>query len=386
VDRIVPRDDRILTARLRVSARKDAFVLTILTAALYGVSLGARDLWNPNEPIYGEAVREMNERGSWLVPYVNGLVFGEKPILYYWMALASSMLLGGVSELSLRIPAVLAGIGTVLGTYAIVLPYAGRRRAVVSAVVAATMYGVWWNARFVQMDILVTATTAGVILAVTWVVDHGAPAFRGWALAGAFAGLGFLAKGPVGWICPGLVLGVYLAATRRLRALVRIEVLVGAAVAIAVAAPWYVTLAAAGHTDILHEVLIRQNFSRFSNPWDHARPFWYYLGNFLVDMAPGRSSCRSCGLGRRDEGSGGFRLPPPRGSARSSCSLLPLEAHPLHPADRPRGRDPRRRGRRLRRGPADARRAVRRSFAIAERSPSLALAGVGLGLYALLRH
>ena len=265
---------------------RDLIVLSILTAVLYGLGLGARDLWNPNEPIYGEAVREMAERGTWLVPYVNGMVFGEKPILYYWMALAVSKGAGGISELTLRLPVAAAGVATVLGIYLLVLPYAGRRRAIASAVVGATVYGIWWNARFVQMDILVTATTLGVILAVTRVVDHGATRWGGWAVAGAFAGIGFLAKGPVAWICPGLVLLAYLAWTRRLRELMRLEIVGAAAVALLVAAPWYLALSAAGRTDVLHEVLIRQNFSRFSNPWDHAQPFWYYLEYFWIDLAP----------------------------------------------------------------------------------------------------
>ena len=265
---------------------RDLTVLAVLSLVLFGAALGARDLWNPNEPIYGEAVREMAERGSWLVPYVNGMVFGEKPILYYWMALAASKVSGGVSELPLRVPVALAGLAIVLGTYALVLPYAGRRRALASAILGATLYGVWWNARFIQMDILVTATTLGVIAAILRAVDHGASRWKCWALAGAFAGIGFLAKGPVAWICPGLVVGTYLIVTRRVRELVRPEVLLGGAAAIAVAAPWYLALAAAGRTDVLHEVLIRQNFSRFANPWDHAQPFWYYLEYFWIDMAP----------------------------------------------------------------------------------------------------
>jgi 4-amino-4-deoxy-L-arabinose transferase-like glycosyltransferase len=285
------------------STHKDALVLSLISLVLFGVSLGARDLWNPNEPIYGEAVREMAERGSWLVPYVNGMVFGEKPILYYWMALAASKVAGGPWEAPMRVPVALAGLVTVLGAYALVLPYAGRRLAWASAIATATTYGVWWNARFIQMDILVTATTVGVVAAVTRVVDHGAPRGRGWALAGAFAGLGFLAKGPVAWICPGLVLLAYLTATRRVRELVRPEVLVGGAAAIAVAAPWYLALAGSGRTDVLHEVLVRQNFSRFSNPWDHAQPLWYYLENFWIDMAPWAFLVPlAWKLPRRDEG------------------------------------------------------------------------------------
>lgn len=267
-------------------ASRDVACLAIAALVLYGLRLGARDLWNPNEPIYGEAVREMAARGSWLVPYVNGYVFGEKPILYYWLALLSAKLCGGIGEVALRLPSLVAGVLTVLGVHTLVRPYAGRRRAIVAAIVAMTLFGVWWNARFVQMDILVTATTLFVIVAVTRVWDHGAAPRRGWILAGVVAGIGFLAKGPVAWVCPGLVLGAYAIATGRPREIARREVLWGAAAALAVALPWYLALGAAGRSDVLHEVLIRQNFARFVNPWDHARPLWYYLVYFWVDMAP----------------------------------------------------------------------------------------------------
>jgi 4-amino-4-deoxy-L-arabinose transferase-like glycosyltransferase len=268
------------------SVRRDLILLALAAALLFGIALGAHDLWNPNEPIYGEAVKEMAQRGTWSVPYVNDLVFGEKPILYYWLALASSKALGGISETSLRLPSVLAGIAIVLGVYLLVLPYAGRRRALWSGVLCLTTYQVWWVARTIQMDVFVAATTLWVILPVTRVLDHGAVPWKGWTLAGAVAGIGFLAKGPVTWICPGLTLLAYALVTRRLASLFRPAVLLGAAVCVAVAAPWYLTLWATGHTDVLHEVLIRQNFQRFSNPWDHVAPFWYYVPYFFSDMAP----------------------------------------------------------------------------------------------------
>jgi 4-amino-4-deoxy-L-arabinose transferase-like glycosyltransferase len=265
--------------------------------------LGARDLWNPNEPIYGEAVAEMARRADWLLPHVNGLVFAEKPILYYWLALAAAKLSGGISELSLRLPSAAAAIATVLGSYVLVRPYAGRARAVATAILCATLFGVFWNARAVQMDILVTASTVWTIVGVTRVVDHGAPALSGFLLAGAAAGLGFAAKGPVAWICPGLTLAAYLVATRRVASVARWEAVAGAAACVAVASPWYLLLLARGREDVVAEVLFRQNVERFVNPWDHRAPWWYYLESVWIDMAPWAFFAPlAVGLPRRAEG------------------------------------------------------------------------------------
>jgi 4-amino-4-deoxy-L-arabinose transferase-like glycosyltransferase len=172
----------------------------------------------------------------------------------------------------------------------------------VSAVVTATLFGVFWNARFVQMDILVVAATLWVVLLITRVIDHGSAALPGFLLAGAVAGLGFAAKGPVAWVCPGLIVFSYLAATRRLGALVRWEVAAGLAACLCAAAPWYLMLLYRGRSDMIAEVLFRQNFGRFVSPWDHQSPWWYYLQTFWVDMAPwGFFVPLAFGLPRRTE-------------------------------------------------------------------------------------
>jgi 4-amino-4-deoxy-L-arabinose transferase-like glycosyltransferase len=142
-----------------------------------------------------------------------------------------------------------------LGTYILARPYAGRARATASAIACATLFGVFWNARFVQMDILVTAETRWVLIAATRVVDHQGARLPGWMLAGFIAGFGFAAKGPVAWICPGLALGAYLFATGRLREIVRWEVVVGAAICLLVASPWYVLLLVEGRGGIVVEAL-----------------------------------------------------------------------------------------------------------------------------------
>ncbi|MGH9459030.1 MAG: ArnT family glycosyltransferase [Thermoanaerobaculia bacterium] len=253
---------------------------------LFFVALGARDLWNPNEPIYGRAVVEMAQRGDWTIPTVNGKPFAEKPIGYYWAARASSLFRGSIDELSLRMPSALAGIATVLLTYLLVLPYAGRRRALIAAAVLATTFQVFWASRSVQMDVLVLAATVATIVPLLRMLDFGWRPAPAWALAGAAAGLGFLAKGPVAWVLPALVVLGYAASQRRLRDLFDRSMLLGLGIALAISAPWYVTLALEGELAFLHEVLIRQNFERFVRAWDHERPWWYYLPYLGLDFAP----------------------------------------------------------------------------------------------------
>jgi 4-amino-4-deoxy-L-arabinose transferase-like glycosyltransferase len=259
--------------------------LGIGSVLLFTVLLGARDLWNPNEPLYGRAVVEMERDGAWLVPTVSGALFDEKPILYFWLARISARLLGGVDEFSLRLPSALSGVAAVSMVYLLVLPYAGRRRAGIAGALFATTYVVFWSARQVQMDLLLAACTLGAVLAATRVLDHRLAARTGWTLVGLATGLGLLAKGPVGLICPAIVLSLYAASTRRSGELLRGLPMAGA-VAIVIAGPWYLLLWLGGESRFLVELLQRQNLVRFFAPWDHAAPWWYFLAYFWADMAP----------------------------------------------------------------------------------------------------
>lgn len=266
--------------------RLDLAAVGLVGALLFLVSLGARDLWNPNEPTYGQAVAEMLRRGDYLVPTVGGRVFAEKPILYYWMAIACSRALGGVSELALRLPLAGCGIASTILVYLLVEPAAGRWRARASAVLYATTFMVYWGARSVQMDFLVAVFTLGSVVAAVRTVDGGLARGAGWTLAGLSAGLGLAAKGPVGVVLPALIVLLYLAATRRTAALRTPALVFGLAALFAAGLPWYLALLARGRTDVLAEVLYRQNVVRFLGAWDHPQPWWYYLKYFWIDMAP----------------------------------------------------------------------------------------------------
>jgi 4-amino-4-deoxy-L-arabinose transferase-like glycosyltransferase len=270
----------------RTEVRRDVCVIAAGAAALFLVALGARDLWSPNEPTYGQAVAEMAARRAWLVPTVNGAAFGEKPILYFWLARVAAWLSGGVTEAALRLPSAIAAVAGTSLVYFLVHPYAGRWRARWAAALFATQYLVWWTARSVQMDLILAVSTLAAVAAAARTVDGRSPPLAGWSWAGAAAGVGCVAKGPVGLIGPVLVIVAYLALTRRLRLLAGWAPALGLAVAALVAAPWYVALALWGETEVLREVLFRQNVVRFFDPWDHERPWWYYLKHVWIDFAP----------------------------------------------------------------------------------------------------
>ncbi len=282
------------------SAGRSLLWVGLIAALLIFPGLGARDLWNPNEPTYGLAVAEMHEAGAWLIPTVGGEPFVEKPALYYWLARVCVLLLG-LNEWALRLPLAVTGLVGVLFFYLFarrqIPAWAGWATALF-----ATTYMVFWGARSIQMDLMVMVATlcsVGLLYGSTFPGGgRGSRPWRrewAWPLAGLAAGLGVAAKGPVALVLPLLIYLPFVLIERYTAGGEESppagwHPLVSGALAFGVfllaAEPWYLALGMTGNWDLLMEVLFRQNVTRFVDAWDHAQPWWYYLYYLPIDMAP----------------------------------------------------------------------------------------------------
>ncbi|MBT8493030.1 MAG: glycosyltransferase family 39 protein, partial [Deltaproteobacteria bacterium] len=164
--------------------------------------------------------------------------------------------------------------------------YAGRRTALIGSAVFATEYLVWWSSRTIQMDSFVMLSTLATTLALTRRLDGEWSARRAWIIAGLSAGLGFAAKGPVTSVVPAAILLAYCIVGRRPLFKLFKGLHWGLLVFALTGLPWYAALFLSGQTEALHEVILRQNFSRFVEAWDHQQPWHYFLKYFGISYVP----------------------------------------------------------------------------------------------------
>jgi len=246
--------------------------------------LGNRDLWNPNEPVFAEGAREMLARGDFLVPWVNGGLYVDKPILYFWAILAGSAPAGRVTETAARLPSAIASVLVLLAVYRFGARAWSVRAGLLGALALATMPIFLWEGRFAQMDPMLALFMFCCVTSYYRAREERAPLWL--AAAGAWAGLAFLTKGPVGLVLPGAAALIHLLWEREARFLLRPAWLAGAAAFALVGLPWYCAVWAAGHRVWLTEFFLHQNLTRFVDPFDHAQPFYYYGIRFLVDLFP----------------------------------------------------------------------------------------------------
>jgi 4-amino-4-deoxy-L-arabinose transferase-like glycosyltransferase len=264
-------------------------LLVALAAVLFLGNLGGYDLWPPDEPRFAQVAREMMESGDYLAPRVNGQPYKEKPPLYFWMVAAVSAPVGDVTELTARLPSALAGIITLLLTYLLARELYGVRIAFWSGMILVTTQRFWWQARFGQLDMVLTAWVMGSLLCFwCWHKKRTGGYLIGFYLCMA---AGVLTKGPPAALFP--VLTVFAFYWKRKEARKQLHLLTGLSVVLALVAIWLIparmaisveTTVNTGET--ITSNLFRQTVGRFFLGVSHANPPWYYLKNLPVDLLP----------------------------------------------------------------------------------------------------
>jgi 4-amino-4-deoxy-L-arabinose transferase-like glycosyltransferase len=194
------------------------------------------------------------------VPYFN------KPPLVLWIH-GLVLHLCGVSLIAARLPSILAALGCVLGTVAIVKRLMGRATALATGIVLALTYEFFRRTREISLDMWQLC----LMLATLWIVlESWRRRTLGVWVAGIPLGLALLCKPLMAFlVVPFLIL--VMGRTGRRRHLAGLVI-----VALLVAAPWHISmwhLHGAGFTSSYfgHEVVNR------AMGHINRAPFWYYF-------------------------------------------------------------------------------------------------------------
>ena len=261
-------------------------VLALFTAALFLPGLGARDFWAPGEPIYGEIIRVMYERNDWLVPMVNGQLYADKPILYFWLALIVSKIAGSVNEWTARLPAAVGGLGLVLITYQFGQTFYDRRTGFISGLVLATSGRLLWESRFLRLDtVLAFFLFLGFYYFLKAFTKKASA--NNYLLAYLCFALATLTKGPVGLVLPGLAVLSFILLTGRWRDIREMRLVSGFITVALVIAPWLLMLHLKGKDQWVSDFIWTHNIQNYAlESIGHVRPFYYYFINLPPDFLP----------------------------------------------------------------------------------------------------
>ena len=261
----------------------DSLALIAFCGFLFLLGLQLIGLIGADEPRYAQVAREMLARHDWVTPVLYGSPWLEKPPLYYWLAMLSYKIAGGVSDTAARLPS------AVLSSLLVVFIYAWARRfrrgmELDAALITASSAIIVGFGRSASTDMPLTVMFSVAML--SWYGWY-ASGRRSWLLLFYFfSGLATLAKGPVAILLAAIILGVFAALRRDLRLLLRTLWPIGIVLYLAVVAPWFIAVQHA-NPEFFRVFFLQHNLARFtSNLYHHREPFWFYVPVALVALAP----------------------------------------------------------------------------------------------------
>ncbi|MGC8883238.1 MAG: ArnT family glycosyltransferase [Bryobacteraceae bacterium] len=253
-----------------------AALFAALVLAFYLDAQSAIGLLGPDEPRYASIGREMAHSGDWMTPRLWGEPWFEKPPLLYWMT-GAAFRLGFANELAPRVPVALLSALFLVFQWAVLRRLLGEAVAWAATQMLATCAG-WAAYSFVAVTDLPLAVffQSAVLLAWLWLETGRQSALYG--AAGALAAA-VLAKGLVPVV---LILPVLWLSRRRWR-----QWLGPAALAAALAAPWFALMLWLHGRAFFDEFFLRHHLSRFtSSELQHVQPFWFYVPVLLAGLLP----------------------------------------------------------------------------------------------------
>jgi 4-amino-4-deoxy-L-arabinose transferase-like glycosyltransferase len=236
---------------------------------------GGRLLSEPDELRYLEVAREMEERGSWVLPLYNYEVYLDKGPLFFYLIAGARRIVEDPFCAAL-LPAQVFSLLSLLAAFALfrLWGWSDRRTALSLAMLLASIQ-FFLLARFCRMDALL----AFFVLAGYLALFHRLERASRWspALFGLCAALGLLTKGPVVLLWLWLVPLGWAAWSRDRRVpafLFHPANLAGIAVPVLA---WLLPAYRALGPGLWDTVFVRQTAERLVSAKDHVQPWYYYL-------------------------------------------------------------------------------------------------------------
>lgn len=230
-------------------------------------------LVDPDEGRNAEVAREMAASGDLVIPHLAGLPYLDKPPALFWAGAAFVRLMGPV-PLAVRLPALLAGLATLLLVMRVStrLEPDGHARRTTALLAGAPLFAVLGAYVIFDMPLTLCVTAVWTLLAVE--LERGASVRRR-AVMFAAVTAGVLVKGPVmlAWAIGGSVAAALVA--REKRALAWLAWWPGWLMVFGVAGGWF-ALALRRHPEYARYAFLEESLERMtSGSFKREQPAWF---------------------------------------------------------------------------------------------------------------
>lgn len=256
--------------------------------AAYMAGIGARGFWGENEAFYSLGARSVLEGHLLLPEQYHGMSVDKPPFAFWWIALVSAVL-GDVNELTARVANLIPAMGTLALVIALGRRWVDTRAGVLGAVILATSYEFWENALEVNTDMILLFCLTGSWTAMLSILENGRRRGTWWALWGLMA-VATLTKGPVAPLLSAIVAVTYAISSHGPREgwkrLMQLRPFLGSFACLAPVLLWSALVLLVHGPEPLRVIFLQHNVERFTNAFDHQRPWHYFFLELPISYLP----------------------------------------------------------------------------------------------------
>ena len=250
---------------------------------LYFWGLGAYGLLDHDEGRYSEIPREMLEKGDFITPTLNYLLYFEKPALHYWQT-ALSFKIFGLNEFGARFFPSLLGLFGVFFTWLFAKKLYDEDTANLTAVVLGTSILYYTIAHINITDMTVSFY---LILSLFAFYFYFTENKKIWAFVFyAAMALAVLTKGLIGIVLPGGVIFWFMIFTRRWDIIKKLLYWPGILLFFIISVPWFYMVNKV-NPGFFHFFFIQEHFLRYATKMHNRyEAWWFFIPVILGGLFP----------------------------------------------------------------------------------------------------
>jgi 4-amino-4-deoxy-L-arabinose transferase-like glycosyltransferase len=262
-------------------------IILALGILLFVANLGGAPLYTKGEPREAVTVFDIVHGGGVILPMRAGVEIPSKPLLMHWLAAIVSLIAGGVSAWTVRLPSATFAIAGMIVTYLYVRKLFEARGALLSAILLGTAFQYMQAGTGSRVDMTLTFFMTLAFFEFIAVAESLSTRITLLYFAIACA---VLTKGPIGAALPALVALMWILFTWRWSLLRRLRLGRGAMIVGLIGGGWYLAAIVIGGAAFVHKQILGENLYRlightgFSH--GHAHPFYYEEGALLAGFLP----------------------------------------------------------------------------------------------------
>ncbi|MCB9073154.1 MAG: glycosyltransferase family 39 protein [Bdellovibrionaceae bacterium] len=268
--------------------QKKTLLYFALLALMWFTALNSPALFKPDEGRYAEIPREMNASGDYVTPRINDIKYFEKPPLQYW-GTAVFYKIFGEGDGTARLYSALTGFLCFILIFLFTNRYYGSEPAFIATSVLSSslLFVGLGHLNILDMGLSFFLTLATLCLAI--LLDRYSTK-KEYTIANMVfwiaIGLGFLSKGLIAILLPGLAATVFCVVRRDFSIFKRLWWVRGILIFLAIVSPW-VILCSLRNPEFAHFFFVHEHFERFLTKV-HGRegPIWYFIPVFILGFFP----------------------------------------------------------------------------------------------------